>query len=137
MKFLDITGVQILWNKLKSKFFNILNTTNYYNIMNSNAILNNFPSNTVVRKVCDIDDFASYYIIIVNNTKNRTSAYIYNEGIDNSTIPMTTVIDNKIIHTRGFMDATEIYTYAFIVLPNVDKKPKALTNETWTYVEIK
>lgn len=124
MKFLDITGVQILWNKLKSKFFNILNTTNYYNIMNSNAILNNFPSNTVVRKICDIDEFASYYIIIINNSGNTISAYIYNEGIDKSTIPMTTVIDD-----------TVIYTYAFIVLPNVDKKPNAFTNENWTYVE--
>lgn len=124
MKFLDIKGVQILWNNLKSKFFNILNVTNYYNIMNSNGILNNFPSNTVVRKICDIDEFASYYIIIINQSGNQTSAYIHNESAKELIIPMTAVIDDM-----------AIYNYAFIVLPNVDKKPNAFTNETWTYAE--
>lgn len=124
MKFLDIRGVQILWNNLKSKFFNILNKNNYYDIMNSNSILINFPSNTVVRKICNIDEFASYYIIIINQSGNQTSAYIHDESVKGLIIPMTTVIDD-----------TNIYSYAFIVLPNVDERPNAFTNESWNYAE--
>lgn len=106
--------------KSTSQFCNTLDSTNYFSKF-KDTTLYSFPTDTVVKKLMNIDTYSCLYVISFQAPYPANHYYIEDDGFT-SKVPVTNVMVN----------GTPGYCRAIMILPNTDYSSDMITNDSWT-----